>query len=76
MLIESTHDLVAELDAEGRVVFVSPSSEEVLGLKPEQLVGTTPFSMLHPEDAENLADRFLERLESDRPARHGQIFRV
>jgi PAS domain S-box-containing protein len=75
-LIEATHDLIAEVDAEGRVVFVSPSSREVLGLEPEAMVGTTPFSLLHPDDVENLTDMFLGRLSSDREAGTGAVFRV
>ncbi len=76
MLLESTHDFVAELDAEGRVLFVSPSCETILGYEPEAMIGTTPFSLLHPDDVERLAESFLERVEAHRPAGAGSLFRV
>jgi PAS domain S-box-containing protein len=75
-LVEMTSDLVAELDAEGRVVFISPSCEEMLGYAPEQLIGTTPFGLLHDDDVEPLAQRFLDRIASRRRSRHGRVFRV
>jgi PAS domain S-box-containing protein len=76
LVTEATHDLVAEVDAEGRVVFVSASSREVLGLRPEEMVGTTPFSLLHPDDVEHLAELFLGRVQSDRGPGRGAVFRI
>jgi PAS domain S-box-containing protein len=75
-LFESTHDFVAELDAEGRVLFVSPACERILGFRPEEMVGTTPFSLLHAHDVERLAESFLRRVETGRPAGSGSLFRV
>ena len=34
MLAETTHDLVIELDAEGKIVYVSPNSLPTLGYAP------------------------------------------
>jgi PAS domain S-box-containing protein len=75
-LFSSTHDFVAELDAEGRVLFMSPSCETILGFEPEAMIGTTPFSLLHTDDVERLADSFLQRVEARRPAGEGSVFRV
>jgi PAS domain S-box-containing protein len=76
VLFETTYDLVAELDAEGRVIFVSPSCKRVLGLAPSEMEGTTPFHLIHPDDVERLADAFTERVEANRPPGQGRIFRV
>jgi PAS domain S-box-containing protein len=76
LLIEATHDLVAEVDAEGRVVFVSPSCEKVLGLRPEEMIGTTPFSLLHPDDVEHLAELFIGRVHASHAPRSGRTFRI
>jgi PAS domain S-box-containing protein len=76
VLFESTHGFVAELDAEGRMLFVSPSCEEILGYEPEEMIGTTPFSLLHPDDVERLAQSFLERVEARGPAGAGSLFRA
>jgi PAS domain S-box-containing protein len=76
MLSDATHDLVAELDSEGRVLFVSQSCREVLGYEPSELVGTTPFNLLHTEDVERLAERFLKRVTGSHRPRRDQFFRV
>jgi len=76
VLSETTSELVAELDAEGRLLFASPSFEQVLGYHPKELVGTTPFGLLHPEQVEPLAERFLERLSATRPGNRTEVFRV
>jgi len=76
VLSEAIYDVVAELDSEGRVLFVSPSCEEVLGYKPEEMVGTTPFGLLHANEVERLVDVFLGRFESQHRPKHDQIFRV
>ena len=76
LVIEATHELVVELDAEGRVIFISPSSLELLGVPADEMVGTTPFSLLHPDDVEQLAELFLGRLESREAAGSGTVFRA
>ena len=76
VLFESMHDFVAELDGEGRVLFVGPACEAILGWGPDAMIGTTPFSLLHPDDVERLADSFLRRVETRRPAGAGSLFRV
>jgi PAS domain S-box-containing protein len=76
VLSQSTFDLVAECDAEGRVVFASPSCEEVIGYKAAELEGTTPFGLLHPDDVEKLAELFLARIAGNHRPRLEQIFRV
>jgi PAS domain S-box-containing protein len=75
-LFESTSDFAAELDGEGRVIFVSPGCEPILGYTPDEMVGTTPFALLHTDDVERLAASFLRRAEERRPARGGSLFRV
>jgi two-component system cell cycle sensor histidine kinase/response regulator CckA len=75
-LTETTSDAVAELDAEGRLVFASGSLAQVLGYTPGELVGTTPFGLIHPDDVETLAERFLSRVSESRPRGKGQVFRV
>jgi PAS domain S-box-containing protein len=75
-LAEHASDLIAELDAEGRVLFVSPSCQPILGYQAQQMIGTTPFSLLHADDVERLADSFLRRVAEGRPPGPGTLFRV
>jgi len=73
---ETTSDLVVELDAEGRLLFASASIEQVLGYSAEELVGTTPFNLLHPEEVEPLTERFIQRLGASGRSGKGAVFRV
>ena len=47
-LVESFPDLVIALDQEGRYTFVSPRSIELLGLSPEQLIGSLFSERVEP----------------------------
>lgn len=49
-LIESTSDVVAIFDAQGKVLYASPSCQRVLGLRPEDYVGANGFSTLTLSD--------------------------
>jgi PAS domain S-box-containing protein len=49
-LVNSFPDLIVVIDAEKRYRFVSPSIEELLGYKPEDLVGRVVGERSHPED--------------------------
>jgi PAS domain S-box-containing protein len=57
-LIESTSDFIWEMDAQGRYTYCSPQMEILWGLKPEQMLGKTPFDMMPPEDRGRTAEIF------------------
>jgi two-component system sensor histidine kinase/response regulator len=50
-LIEHASDLISILDGTGKFEYASPSNERVLGYKPEELIGTSAFHLVHPDDA-------------------------
>lgn len=56
-LIGSALDIIAVLDREGQVEYISPAVQRVLGYAPEQLLGRYIGDWLHPAD--------LQELESD-----------
>ncbi|MGQ9675120.1 MAG: PAS domain S-box protein [Chloroflexota bacterium] len=47
-------DLVSEVDAGGVIRYASPSHRKVLGYDPDDLVGTSVYRLVHPEDVEAL----------------------
>jgi diguanylate cyclase (GGDEF)-like protein/PAS domain S-box-containing protein len=56
LLSESTSDLVRLLDPRGKVTYVSPSVERLLGYTPEEFLAQPARALLHPdEDATALA---------------------
>jgi PAS domain S-box-containing protein len=57
-LIENLSDIVAIVDAQGTVVYESPSSERLLGFRREELIGTSAFDRIHPDDRTMVLDLF------------------
>ncbi|MGQ9682402.1 MAG: PAS domain S-box protein [Anaerolineae bacterium] len=59
-LVEATSDWVWEVDAEGRYTYASPRVRLLLGYEPEEVVGKTPFDLMHPEEAERVGAIFAD----------------
>lgn len=52
-LIELSFDLILLVDREGKILYVSPSAERMLGYLPSDVQGTSMFEYIHPEDLKN-----------------------
>jgi PAS domain S-box-containing protein len=51
-VIENTLDLLIMCNKEGNITFATPSHYQVLGYKPEELIGGNSIELVHPEDLE------------------------
>ncbi|QIN78174.1 PAS domain S-box protein [Rubrobacter marinus] len=51
-LVRNSSDLITVLDARGRILYESPSNENALGYRAEEIEGTDAFELVHPEDRE------------------------
>ncbi len=60
LLADNTTDMITHMDLTGRRRFVSPASRDLLGYIAEELVGTSPHQMIHPDDAPRLAAIFAD----------------
>ncbi|WP_309641134.1 PAS domain S-box protein [Flavobacterium sp.] len=54
LLTENISDMVALHSPDCEYIYVSPSSEKILGYMPEELIGTSTFSLMHPEDLDRV----------------------
>lgn len=63
-LIEYSSDVISVINLQGIVVYISPSVERVLGYRPEEFVGTSSFSLLHPDDLERVKSSFSRTVQS------------
>lgn len=61
-LVQESHDLVSIYDAAGRFTYASPSHERVFGYTPEELLGTSPIDLLHPDEHHRVTARFGQQL--------------
>ncbi len=59
-LVESTSDWIWEVDRNGRYTYVSPRVEALLGYKPEEVLGKSPFDLMVPEEAQRVGKIFAE----------------
>jgi len=51
-LFDTSLDLILVTDRRGQFIEVSPSSDAILGYRPEEMTGRTGAAFLHPEDLE------------------------
>ncbi|SMO40704.1 PAS domain S-box protein [Gracilimonas mengyeensis] len=57
LVAENTSDMIALHKPDGTYEYVSPSVNKILGYAPEELLGTSPYELFHPDD--------LERIQSE-----------
>ncbi|GAB4160499.1 MAG: hypothetical protein Fur005_17110 [Roseiflexaceae bacterium] len=50
LIAEHTHDIIATLHYDGRVLYVNPAIDTLLGYAPDQLIGTNLFDLVHVDD--------------------------
>jgi PAS domain S-box-containing protein len=55
-LIEHASDIITILDAQGTILYQSPSTERVLGYRTDEFLGKDVFQFLHPEDVPLVQD--------------------
>ena len=66
-LVETTNDWVWEIDSSAAYTYVSPKVMEILGYRPEEVLGKTPFDLMPPEEAEKMKPIFSDIALSKKP---------
>jgi two-component system sensor histidine kinase/response regulator len=56
VVMESISDLVGISDIQGRNIYMSPSFENIIGYKPEELIGKNGMETTHPDDIPVIMD--------------------
>ena len=59
-LVETISDVIFEVDAQGTVTYVSPSGLKIWGGTMNDVVGKNFIEFVHPDDREQLVNRFVE----------------
>ncbi len=63
-LTENASDGITVLDADGRIIYMTPSAERLLGYKPEEMIGRHAGDFIRPEDVAPLTDKIRRALEN------------
>ncbi|MDW5562340.1 MAG: PAS domain S-box protein [Methanomassiliicoccus sp.] len=69
-LIEMSADFMWETDAEGRYTYCSPQVERFWGIKPEVMLGRTPFDGMPPKMGVEMLEQFLRPTADSTEARN------
>lgn len=69
-LVETTTDFIWEMDTQANFLYVSPQVKNLLGYEPEELLGTSGFDLMPPEEAEKINIQFEEYVEQGLPFRN------
>ncbi len=80
--VEGTDDLVTQVDGEGNFTYLNDVAEKILGLKPDDCIGLSGFSFIHPDDRFETQRNFQEwvskrlsgiTLENRQVSRNGEV---
>lgn len=66
-LVETTSDWVWEVDENGVYTYASPRVFDILGYRPEEVVGKTPFDFMSADEAERVKKIYLELVKTASP---------
>ena len=58
MITDNMVDMVSQTDINGVIQYVSPSGKILLGYEPEELIGTSIFDYVHPDNLEEVKAAF------------------
>ncbi len=72
-LIDTLGDVLYELDAEGRFVYLSPSVTSLLGFTQDELTGAPYSTVVPPDQLEHVRYRFNDRRTGPRAARRIEV---
>jgi PAS domain S-box-containing protein len=72
-LVETLADVLYELDAEGRFVYLSPSITELLGYAPEELTGSPYSTVVPPDQLDRVRHHFDDRRTGARASRRMEV---
>jgi len=70
LLLESSNDLIAELDSNYRFIYINNTVNTLLDYDPAEIVGANSLSIVHPDDKDKLSHMI------DMAYHHGSFFKI
>lgn len=58
-LVETTSDIIWEVNSQGLYTYISPRIYDILGYTPEEILGKTPFELMDTQEAERVRTAFM-----------------
>ena len=66
-IVENTSDVVFEATYEGKFLYVSPNCYNIVGFTQEELIGSSIFEYIHPDDLAAAIKEFSSAIKEMRP---------
>ncbi len=66
-LVESVNDWIWEVNTDGIYTYSNPRVRDILGYEPEDVVGTSAFSFMPPDEKAILAEKFISLIQNENP---------
>ena len=66
-IFETSQDLIMVMDTHGHIVQISPSSEAILGYRPEQMIGRSGADFIHPDHLDQSRGEMRALRRGERP---------
>ena len=66
-LVESTSDIIWQVDDNAVYTYISPKVRDVLGYEPKEVIGKTPFDLIDKKDEGKILNAFLEIANKKEP---------
>jgi PAS domain S-box-containing protein len=66
-IFETSQDLIMVMDAHGHIAQISPSSEAILGYRPEQMIGRSGADFIHPAHLDQSRDEMRALRNGEHP---------
>jgi PAS domain S-box-containing protein len=64
LVVENTNDLISIIDHKGMFQYISPAYLRVLGYTPEELLDTSAFDLIHPDDMKGTKKEFKRSIST------------
>ncbi|MEZ5195147.1 MAG: PAS domain S-box protein [Bacteroidales bacterium] len=66
-LVESSSDWIWEVNEKGIYTYASPKVESIIGYKPDEVVGKSPFDFIAPWERDSIKSSFLQFVKHGEP---------
>ncbi|MFX1313887.1 MAG: PAS domain S-box protein [Promethearchaeota archaeon] len=66
-IINNIRDVIIESDLNGNFIYVSPQAYDILGYRPEEVIGLNGYKFIHPEDLSNLTNKMKNLIQHGGP---------
>ena len=72
-LVETSPDIIWEIDSQGEFIYISPNCLKITGYQPEEIIGKSIYFLIKPEYIPKIEKIFLSHLKEKK---HSFVFEI